>query len=588
MKQVSLKNTNKDDNNSMRIRIKNYYLRMKKSLSICAILMFFTGMVLIPCSNVLSQTQLSTPELPELEWFFNRMVEQVKHDSRTFTIDGETVRTNPTWIRDHVHELKGYKFWEEDLTSALEFLCERQTEKGFFYEIFTNINDPHTHYVDPNCVRRYPDDDMGLVRLEMEADVEYLMVEGCYQAWQATGDDEWLRKILPHLARGLKYCLTDPKRWNETHGLLKRTFSIDTWDFTWGVSDTNRKIEPFMPMAIMHGDNTGLIQACHQVEHMYEHLGNSKAAAYWAEKAELLQRNLFDTCWNGKFFTHQVHLDGKPLPPGESPEEKRLSLSNSYALNRDVLTLNQGRSILDEYQNRREQHGDSMFSEWYSIDPPYKLFRMDSDRKGYSAGSYINGGLAGFVGGELTKGAFNFGMETYGWDLLQRAMRKVKQDGSIYFLYNADGSDQGGGPQGWSAAAFISAIIEGLGGLEDKETLWQQVRVSPRWAVTELKQASITGNYGPSDTYLGYDWKLSEDRITLILKGSGVKNAEFHVLLPQNTELRKVLVDNEPIKAVENQVATSHYADFKVKGNVLALEVPIEVIFKKEEETSIK
>lgn len=555
---------------------------MKKTVSFYSLFMFLAGMILIPCNMVFSQTRLSVPELPELERFFNRMVEQVKRDSRTYTIDGTIVRTNPTWIRDHIHELKGYKYWEKDLTSALEFLCERQTTPGFFYEIFIDNKDAHTTYVNPDCVQRYPDDKMALVRLELEADVEYLMVEGCYQAWQATGNDEWLRKVLPHLAKGLEYCMTDPKRWDVAHGLLKRTFTIDTWDFSWGVSGSNRRIEPPIPMAIMHGDNTGLIQACHQVGRLFDHLGDSKSAAYWAKKAELLQRNLFATCWNGVFFTHQVHLDGNPLPEGETQEDKRLSLSNAYALNRGVLDLAQGRSILDEYRNRRKQHGEALFSEWYSIDPPYKIFPMadEPNFSGYSAGNYINGGLAGFVGGELAKGAFNYGEEAYGWDILLRAMRKVEQDGSIYFLYKADGSNQGGGPSGWAAASFISALIEGLAGLEDRGVLWQQVRVSPRWAVTGLKQASITANYGPSGTYLGYDWKLSEDRITLILRGSGVKDADFHILLPSNAILSKVLVGGKRVKAVEDKLAASLYADFKVKGNVAASGVPIEVIFK--------
>ena len=421
------------------------------------------------------------------------------------------------------------------------------------------------------------------MRLELEADVEYLMVEGCYQVWQATGDDAWLRKVLPHLTKGLEYSMNDPKRWDATHMLVKRTFTIDTWDFTWGVPANgpygNRRIEPNLPMAIMHGDNTGMIQACRQVAALYRHLGDVKASDYWTQKAEFLKRNLFATCWNGRFFTHQVHLGGNPLPKGEVAEEKRLSLSNAYALNRGVLDLAQGRSVLDEYQARRKQHGQDLFSEWYSIDPPYADFPNLSNPS--PAGTYINGGLAGFVGGELAKGAFNYGEEAYGWDILQRAMQKVKKDGSIYFLYKADGSNQGGGPSGWSAAAFVSAIMEGLAGLEDKGALWQHVCVSPRWAVTGLTQAGITADYGPSGAYLGYDWKLKEDRITLQLHASGVEDADFHLLLPANTSLREVRVDGKPVKAIENKLASSTYADFSLQGKVAGSGPLIEVLFLK-------
>ncbi len=527
--------------------------------------------------EVIAQTKFSVPESPELEAFFNRMTAQVRGDSSTHTLDGVTVRTNPTWIRDHIHELKGYKFWEKDLTSALEFLCERQTAPGFFYEIFMASDDAHTTFVNPDCVQFYPEDKMALVRLELEADVEYLMVEGCYQAWQATGDDEWLARVLPPLARGLDYCMSDPKRWDPTHGLLKRTFTVDTWDFSWGVSDSNRRIEPPIPMAIMHGDNTGLIQACHQVERLWDYLGDETAAAYWAQKASLLRRNLFQTCWNGSFFTHQVHLDGNPLPAGETPEEQRLSLSNAYALNRDVLEFDEGRKVLAEYQNRRKQHGEALFSEWYSVDPPYQAFPMGGHTM--TAGTYINGGLAGFVGGELAKGAFQYGEEAYGWDLLERARKQVEQDGSIYFLYTADGANQGGGPSGWAAAAFISALMEGLAGLEDRGKLWQQARISPRWAITGLTQASITAAYGPSGAWLGYDWTLAEDHLTLVLRGSGVEDADFHVLLPAGKRLRKVLAGGKQVPAIEDVLAESHYADFEVKGEVAATGAPIEIYF---------
>lgn len=553
---------------------------MKHSLTLL-VAVLLSPLAALNAADTPSRTRLSVPEMPELESFFGRMIDQVKGDSHTIWLDGTTVRVNPYWIRDDIHELKGYKYWEKDLSSALEFLCEHQTDSGFFYEMFTSLNDMHTGYVDPGCILRFPKDHQALVRLELEADIEYLMVEGCYQVWQATGDDKWLRKVLPHLTKGIEYSMNDPKRWDATHMLVKRTFTIDTWDFTWGVPANgpygNRRIESNLPMAIMHGDNTGMIQACRQLALLYEHLGDTNTSGYWTQKAVFLQRNLFATCWNGKFFTHQVHLGGNPLSAGETSEEKRLSLSNAYALNRGVLDLAQGRSILDEYQARRKQHGQELFSEWYSIDPPYADFPNLSNPT--PAGTYINGGLAGFVGGELAKGAFNYGEEAYGWDILQRAMRQVKKDGSIYFLYKADGSDQGGGPSGWSAAAFISAIVEGLAGLEDKGALWQHVRVSPRWAVTGLTQASITADYGPSGAYLGYDWKLKEDRITLQLHASGVEDADFHLLLPTNTSLREVRVDGNPVKAIENKVASSNYADFNIQGKVAGSGPLIEVIF---------
>ena len=40
-------------------------------------------------------------------------------------------------------------------------------------------------FVPEDCSVLYPEDNRSLVRLELEADIEYLMVEGCV-AWRVT------------------------------------------------------------------------------------------------------------------------------------------------------------------------------------------------------------------------------------------------------------------------------------------------------------------------------------------------------------------------------------------------------------------
>ena len=76
-----------------------------------------------------------------------------------------------------------------------------------------------------------PDDNLALVRIELEADIEYLVVDGAVMVYKATGDDEWIKSVLPALEKGIDYITSDSKRWDEEHGLVKRPFTIDTWDF---------------------------------------------------------------------------------------------------------------------------------------------------------------------------------------------------------------------------------------------------------------------------------------------------------------------------------------------------------------------
>src|SRR5207248_2191098 len=141
---------------------------------------------------------------------------------------------------------------------------------------------------------------------------------------------------------------------------------------------------------IFHGDNTGLAGSLLLLARMEGHLGDEAAAAHWrAESAGIMDR-LNRLSWNGSFFTHQVHLTPFSIPGFD--ESKQLSLSNALALNRNVLTFGQTRSIVDKYYHRFLSRGKA-FAEWFSIDPPFSpgSFGLDN-HAGEQPGEYINGG----------------------------------------------------------------------------------------------------------------------------------------------------------------------------------------------------
>ena len=95
--------------------------------------------------------------------------------------------------------MKGFKHFEYDLKSYLEFTISHQHERGYFYELVKQMDDIHWQYVDSDCYALYPDDNMSLVRLELEADVEYIVVEGVMQYYKATGDLEFVKKYLHNI-----------------------------------------------------------------------------------------------------------------------------------------------------------------------------------------------------------------------------------------------------------------------------------------------------------------------------------------------------------------------------------------------------
>lgn len=499
-----------------------------------------------------------SPDDTELNGFLKKMCATVHKDRYMFFADGIPHVACPSWVRDHIHEMKGYRHWETDLKSFIDYLIRHQTPEGFFYEIVTDIDNDHATFVDEDCLHFDPKNQLVFIRLELEADVEYLIVEGACRIYKATGDEAWIRQALPALEKAIDYCTSAEKRWDKERGLVKRTFTIDTWDFTYGYPPTDRRISEGMPMSIMHGDNSGVYQAMQQLAWLNRRFGMEEKAKQWEMRAAVLLENINKYLWNGKFYIHQLHLNHEGVQGVD--ENKVLSLSNSYDMNRGICTQEQIDGIIGEYQRRRETSG--AFAEWFSIDPPYEPGFGDVDHLRHLAGTYINGGIASFTAGELARAAFNNGHEAYGWDILSRLRKLVERDGDLYFLYHrTTGENEGGGPSGWGAAAIIEAIDEGLAGMVDSGVCYDTMYFAPKWAVTGLKKVKYATGYEESHTFTESVYLEEEDRITIYL-GCPSTHVDCHVLLPEGKQIEKVLVDGVAVEFSESIIRASHYADF--------------------------
>ena len=477
-------------------------------------------------------------------------------DRRLVFVDGRTLVCQLNWIRDHVHQMKGYRHWEHDLTSFLDFILDTQRADGQFYELIKQLDDFHWTFVPPDCRILYPEDNQSLVRLELEADIEYLMVEGCLQAWRVTGDDDWLRRALPRLEKGIDYMTSDPKRWDKAHGLCMRPYTIDTWDFTNDpLSGSNRSVILSEPMAIMHGDNSGVYQAMNQLAWINERFGDAAKAASWRARAATLKANMFKHLWNGTFFCHQLPLNCEPL---DAHEKERLSLSMAYALNRGILTTEQKRGVVAEYKARRKT--TKGFSEWFTIDPAYS-----PSFKGNPPGRYVNGALSPFTAGELARGAFECGEETYGWDILDRVAKMVKRDdGKLYFLYDPiSGKPQGGGPSAWGAAAILAAVDEGLAGVQDLDVQYRKIRFAPRWAVTPFDEGRYLTGYEASRKTVDVRWIFTDKGFRYHLR-SPAKKVSAHLLVPSGKVPDSLYVNGEQVPFSLVTVGDSRYVDADV------------------------
>lgn len=483
-------------------------------------------------------------------------------------IGGKAMMVNKNWIRDHVHVMKAFRHFEHDIDSFWNFIVKTQREDGQFYELIKQMDDHHWKFVNEDCRILYNDDNLSLVRLELEADVEYLVVEGARYIYAVNGDNEWLKKVLPKLEKSIEYITSSPKRWNKDFGLVMRPFTIDTWDFT--VYDdinrigTDRRINDDTPMSVMHGDNSGVYAAMNSLAYFNGILGNTEKVEYWQNKARLLRENMFKYLWNGKFFIHQLHLGHNGL---DNLESERLSLSNVYDMNRGVCTTEQCRSIIEEYMRRKETTAN--FAEWFSIDPPYEKFGQ------YTAGKYVNGAISPFTAGELAKAAFNNGYEEYGWDIIKRFMKLVERDNTVYFLYYPDSTPQPeGGPSAWGSAALISAVDEGLAGISDIGIRYNKMYFSPKFTVADYTELRYITGYEKNGTIVDVRYILTECGMRYDIY-SPSKETDIHILLPKTKKCSKLIINNSENEFTESLIGESRYVDAHVPANGKYLKIEI-------------
>ena len=505
---------------------------------------------------------------PKLGLFLHQMRSNIFADRRLVFIDGRILMTDKNWIRDHVHVMKAMRHWEYDLKSFLDFIIETQREDGQFYELIKQVDDKHWSFVNEDCYVMYPEDNLSLVRLELEADIEYLVVEGAVYLYKTTGDDAWLKKVLPKLEKGIDYMMSDEKRFDKEHGLVKRPFTIDTWDFTYlPDAGVNRRINPNSPMSIMHGDNSGVYQAMNQLAWFNRRLGNEEKAREWEVRAEVLKGNIFKHLWNGKFFIHQLHLNHNGL---DNLENERLSLSNTYDINRGLTDTEQSRSIIQEYMARRER--TDCFAEWFSIDPPYEKFCT------HKKGRYVNGAISPFTAGELAKAAFNNGYEEYGWDIIQRFIQLVERDGTIYFLYDTDGTPQPeGGPSAWGAAALVSAVDEGLAGINDAGANYDEIVFAPKFPVTHYTELRYLTGYEVTKAMVDVRYILTDEGMRYDVY-SPAKKITAHILLPKDKNCSGLWIDGYNTEYKIATIENSNYVDFELM-DIKSSKVSIQIDF---------
>ncbi len=493
------------------------------------------------------------------DFFRNNYLDIVMDDKKIRGYRSPDARS--IWIRDHSDMMRCFKYFENDVTSCLEHFAETQALNGRIFDYYT---------VFPEKLPSERENWAKYVRVPVEADVEYRFVKAAYLAWQCTGDDRWIKQMLPHMDNALHYILSHPWRWDKEHKLVKRPYTIDTWDFAYtaGRHDwLQMQIDDHTFWGIMHGDNSGYYEAFMIMARLYDYLGHKKKAGWWFSKAKKLRKAMNALCWNGRFYTHFVKLS--PVTIAGVDEAEQLSLSNPMAINRGVTDHAMAKSILQEYLTRKEK--GNAFAEWFSIDPPFPdgIFGDDVLVKG----AYCNGGIMPLVGGELARAAFEHGYEWYGVDILSRYYQMIEKEKATFLWYFPDGrnstaetstSPDAMPTDGWGSGAMAHALFEGLAGVVDHHKLFRRVTLAPRWNAADVQEAEVCLHYPASDAQFNYRYDLASDHMALDIETSK-SDVHFHVLLPDTVQVNKVTCKKEKIPFKMVKIESSRYVDFKAQ-----------------------
>ncbi len=491
---------------------------------------------------------------------FLHLLRNTINDERSLVfVDGRKMMVNKNWIRDHVHVLKAMRHWEYDYAGYVDFTLRHQRADGCILELVKQADDRHWRYAAPESRKFFPDDNLAMCRLDIEADVEYLLVEGATYCYRISGDDAWLARALPRLEKAIDYVTSDPQRWDARHGLVKRGYTIDTWDFTYEpASVTNRTLTAATPQAIMHGDNSGVYQAMAQLAWLNGRLGRTAKAAAWRARADALKAAMYKHIWNGRFFFHQLPLN---VPPVDAHERERLSLSAAYDMNRGLMPVADCRKTIEEFRRRRQT--TDCFAEWFTVDPPYDFTFARHPR-----GDYVNGGVCLFTAGELAKAALENGYEAYGWDILVRVKEMAARDGTLYFLYDrttATSINAALGPSAWGAASVLSAFDEALAGVRDAGVRYDAIRFSPRWPVTGLDEVRYFTGYEAADAVVDVRYVRRANGLRYLVRAPA-KALAAHILLPSGAAAREVWLNGAPRAFETTAVGDSRYVDFETEG----------------------
>ncbi|HEX9974297.1 MAG TPA: hypothetical protein VGD14_19665, partial [bacterium] len=114
------------------------------------------------------------------------------------------------------------------------------------------------------------------------------------------------------------------------------------------------------------------------------------------------------------------------------------------------------------------------------------------------------------------------------------------------------------------SSAMLYVFMEGLVGIVDQGFLFNKIKLSPRWAATNVTRATAQIGYGASVAGFKYEFELQPNENKIILKLDGAAKVSLHVLLPAGRKAEKVLRSGKSISFQNVKVEHSNYVDVEL------------------------
>jgi hypothetical protein len=372
--------------------------------------------------------------------FYKGMFVDNKTGVDTIKWNGKEYSVFVQWGLDNFHTMKGMKYFMPNGNELIDIQRQTQRQDGMIYS-FVQYQNNADYFLTRDKFSGYSKQigDRVFVRQPTENHPEYIYVNTIYDCWKSMGDTAWMKLNLSSAQKALDYAPNDAARWSKRFGLLKRAYTIDSWDFA--VEDeympdlgiTNSMIiDPYKTkFGVFFGDNTGYITACYQLAEMLEMTGDTVNAKKYKQRGDEMTGRLNKLAWNGKFFTHFIDEDSGVHRNLGVDEKTQFAQSNAYSLNRNI-SHEQSKAIIETYISLKNNLPGGSPGEWYAIYPPFQKGFVKHD----AIWQYMNGGVGGHVAGELARGAYENGFENYATDVLNRIFELGKKYGNhISFAY---------------------------------------------------------------------------------------------------------------------------------------------------------